>query len=327
MAKVTVIVAVYNAEAYLRQCLDSLLAQTLTDVQVICSDDGSTDGSLDILNQYAGRDSRFSVIHSAVNHGPAHARNLALRQAEGEYVAFLDSDDWLSPDALHQAVSTFELNSETDCVLFDVRYIYSNGSEKGYPGFPFSVKSGREAFVDSLTWRIHGVYVARAELYRRYLFDASAHSFSDDNTTRLHYLVSREVRCCTGRYYYRQLPTSVSHQATLHRFDYMAANRSMKSQLEVLGMGDDMLNIYERVRWLVVVDSYMFYFLHRRQFTTTERQEALCLIRRYWQDIEFRRLPLRLRLKFGYIPFRHCWSLFRLQEELYFRLKKLIGRI
>ena len=290
MAKVTVIVAVYNAEAYLRQCLDSLLAQTLTDVQVICSDDGSTDGSLDILNQYAGRDSRFSVIHSAVNHGPAHARNLALRQVEGEYVAFLDSDDWLSADALHQAV-------------------------------------GREAFVDSLTWRIHGVYVARAELYRRYLFDASAHSFSDDNTTRLHYLVSREVRCCTGRYYYRQLPTSVSHQATLHRFDYMAANRSMKSQLEVLGMGDDVLNIYERVRWLVVVDSYMFYFLHRRQFTTTERQEALCLIRRYWQDIEFRRLPLRLRLKFGYIPFRHCWSLFRLQEELYFRLKKLIGRI
>ena len=76
--KVTVLVAVYNAEKYIRKCLDSLIEQTLTDIQVVCIDDASTDNSLSILNEYAGKDNRIEVIALTENHGQAHARNQGL---------------------------------------------------------------------------------------------------------------------------------------------------------------------------------------------------------------------------------------------------------
>ena len=97
MPKVSVIVPVYNAERYLAQCVDSILAQTLQDMQVILVDDGSTDSSPAICDAYAGKDRRVQVIHK-VNGRAASARNAGLRAAAGEYVAFVDADDWISPE-------------------------------------------------------------------------------------------------------------------------------------------------------------------------------------------------------------------------------------
>ena len=104
MPKVTVLVAVYNAERFLPQCLDSLLAQTMSDFQVICIDDASTDRSLQVLNTYALRDLRIEVVRLLENRGQAHARNEGLKQAEGDIVCMLDADDWLSADALERLV-------------------------------------------------------------------------------------------------------------------------------------------------------------------------------------------------------------------------------
>ena len=113
---VTVLVAVYNTERYLCQCLDSLRQQTLTDIQVVCIDDCSTDNSLDMLNVYSRNDGRFEVIHLDTNHGQAYARNRGLEKARGEYICFLDSDDWMSDDCLEKAVDCFAKNPETDAV-------------------------------------------------------------------------------------------------------------------------------------------------------------------------------------------------------------------
>ena len=90
---VSVLVAVYNGEKYLEQCLSSLLAQTLQNVQIICVDDCSTDSSLEILHKYQQIDDRVEVIHLEKNQGQGHARNVALSQAKGKYICFLDSDD------------------------------------------------------------------------------------------------------------------------------------------------------------------------------------------------------------------------------------------
>ena len=84
MPKVSVLTAVYNSEKYLRTCLDSLLAQTLSDAEFICIDDGSTDSSLSILQAYAQQDCRFRILHFAENRGMAIARNEALKVAKGE---------------------------------------------------------------------------------------------------------------------------------------------------------------------------------------------------------------------------------------------------
>lgn len=92
--KVSIIVPVYNCEAYLERCFDSIRNQSLTEWQCIVIDDGSTDLSGDICDRYAEMDNRFSVIHQA-NRGVSAARNLGLSMAEGEYVGFVDSDDWI----------------------------------------------------------------------------------------------------------------------------------------------------------------------------------------------------------------------------------------
>lgn len=100
--KVSVILPVYNVSDYLRQCMDSIVGQTLQDIEIICVDDGSTDDSLAILNEYASKDSRVQVIQQK-NSGAGAARNKGLSVATGEYLSFLDSDDFFEPDMLEKA--------------------------------------------------------------------------------------------------------------------------------------------------------------------------------------------------------------------------------
>ena len=95
----SIVIPVYNVAPYLRECLDSVRAQTFADWECICVDDGSTDGSGDILDEYASKDSRFRVIHQK-NAGVSAARNKGLDEAQGEWVVFLDGDDVLAPTSL-----------------------------------------------------------------------------------------------------------------------------------------------------------------------------------------------------------------------------------
>jgi glycosyltransferase involved in cell wall biosynthesis len=100
---VSVVVPVHNTERYLEECLDSILAQSLSSIEVICVDDGSTDSSLDILRRYVVQDRRVRVLSDgSLPKGPGAARNLALDQANGEYVACVDSDDLIHPDMLRR---------------------------------------------------------------------------------------------------------------------------------------------------------------------------------------------------------------------------------
>lgn len=93
MAKVSIIIPVYNVEKYLSECLDSVVNQTFKDIEIICVNDGSTDTSLDILNEYAKKDNRIKIF-SQENQGVSEARNKGINESTGEYICFLDSDDW-----------------------------------------------------------------------------------------------------------------------------------------------------------------------------------------------------------------------------------------
>ena len=97
--KVSVIVPVHNAEKYLEQCLSSILGQTLEDIEVICVNDNSTDGSAEVLERFAVDDGRLRVLQSP-GLGAGGARNIGLASAQGEYLSFLDSDDFFEPDML-----------------------------------------------------------------------------------------------------------------------------------------------------------------------------------------------------------------------------------
>jgi glycosyltransferase involved in cell wall biosynthesis len=99
MPKISVIIPVYNVQKYLRQCLDSVLNQTFADFEIICVNDGSTDDSGKILLEYADKDNRIKII-TQENKGASEARNSGLKLAQGEYIYFLDSDDFIHPQLL-----------------------------------------------------------------------------------------------------------------------------------------------------------------------------------------------------------------------------------
>lgn len=323
----SVIVAVYNGAEFLTQCLDSLMAQTLDGVEVIVADDGSTDATPRLLAQYAARYANIHIITLDANHGQAYARNRALSLAKGDYICYLDADDWYALDAISRAVDVFLQHPLTDCVLFDVVMWHSVERQYSLPMRPFAVMSGREAFEKSLSWDIHGVYMARRQLYERYPYDDTCRAYSDDNTTRLHYYISREVRCCAGRYYYRQHRASVTHRADVRHFDYLRANESMRRQLIQLGVDDEVLHLYENQRWLVLVDCYRFYYIHRRSLPSADRRAALSEMHRIWSAIDTSVLVARNKYKLGYMPLRPMWRLFCLEEEIYFTLKRWLRRL
>jgi len=120
MPKVSIIIPVYNVENYLRDCLDSVINQTLSDIEIICINDCSTDGSLEILKEYAQKDNRIILINLEENHGQGYCRNLAIDQASGDYVMFLDSDDWLDLKACEIAYNQI-LQNQNDFVMFNYK--------------------------------------------------------------------------------------------------------------------------------------------------------------------------------------------------------------
>ena len=323
MAKVSVLMAVYNAQQWLSASIGSMMNQTMRDWQLICIDDASTDGSLAMLREWEKRDSRIEVIALAENGGQAHARNIGLQKAQGDYICFLDADDTLSADALQQAVSTFESHEKTDCVLFCVRLV-QDGEETPYSSQTFDVLSGKEAFRRSISgWQIHGVYMIRATLHRQYPYDETCRSYSDDNTTHLHFYHSREVRYCEGIYYYWMRSSSVTHRVSARRFDLLHANENLKRQLIEMGVPQELLKSYENRRWLNLIDCYMFYHVHGGELTAEERRYGLSELYRIWQTIDRSLLYKETIAKFGYRPCA-SWLLFRLQEWLYFTLRDLL---
>jgi glycosyltransferase involved in cell wall biosynthesis len=114
-------VPVYNAEKYLKRCIDSLLCQTLQTIEILCVNDGSTDNTSAILDEYAQKDSRITVFNQE-NKGPGAARNTALDNAKGKYILFCDSDDTLEPDAAFECSEAIEKNN-VDVVIFNSRFL------------------------------------------------------------------------------------------------------------------------------------------------------------------------------------------------------------
>jgi glycosyltransferase EpsH len=115
MPKVSIIVPVYNMELYLSDCLESLLGQTLRDIEVVAVDDGSNDGSSDILRDTAYRDSRLRIVR-VENGGVSRARNIGIEAAMGEYIAFVDPDDWVDPEMYSLLAGISDKNRLDVCI-------------------------------------------------------------------------------------------------------------------------------------------------------------------------------------------------------------------
>ncbi len=132
--KVSVVLPVYNVAAYLPKCLESLLNQTLKEIEIICVNDCSPDNSLEILKQYAAKDNRIKIIDQT-NTGPGVARNNGIKAATGEYVGFVDPDDWAEPE-MFAKMYTAAIEQNADIVECGVKiYNEKSGKTKEKQGF------------------------------------------------------------------------------------------------------------------------------------------------------------------------------------------------
>ncbi len=186
MVKVSVIIPVYNAEKYLKQCLNSICRQTLQEIEIICVDDGSTDNSLNILQEYTNADTRIQVL-TQKNQGAGAARNYGLRTARGLYLSFLDADDFFEPNMLEEAVNTIELYS-ADFVVFESDQFHMDTNSYAKPSWvvrhkdippymPFSYLS--------LTDNVFKTFVGWAwdKLYRKSFIDKHNLWFQEQRTS------------------------------------------------------------------------------------------------------------------------------------------------
>lgn len=166
MAKISVIIPVYNVEVYLPQCLESVINQTYTDMEILCIDDCSTDHSMSVLETYQQKDSRIEIFQNEKNGGLAYTRNVGIQRATGEYVLFVDSDDMIVPDLLE---SCMKVAAGSDMVCFDYQQVTGDNTAVRRQ-YAYKMKdgiySGESYFVESIhTGSI--IFSAWSKLFRR----------------------------------------------------------------------------------------------------------------------------------------------------------------
>ena len=219
---ISVIVPIYNVEAYLPKCLESLAAQTFPDVEFILIDDGSTDRSAEIAAAYAGADDRF-LVHRIANHGLSVARNLGIEKSRGTWLMFVDPDDYVTPDFCEVPYLAAFLEG-ADLVIFQWSVIGCRGS----------VAHGKESsvsvIVDAEFAVRYGDVYAWNKLYNRKLFDVihypEGRVYEDIATThKLIFAAERILMLPDVLYYHVLRKGSISHTRSIRnkRDDFLSS--------------------------------------------------------------------------------------------------------
>lgn len=200
---ISVIIPVYNAESYLSFCIDSILAQSYPDFELILVNDGSTDDSLSICKMYAADDSRIKCI-SITNSGANQARKVGVGDAVGDYIMFVDADDTIAVDALEKMLCVIERNPKIDIVV-------------GHMKNEYEVVSNFRYLIDTLShacWVTMYYKIYKANILKNYFIDIPRFlNYGEDliQNANLSQFVGEIVYCDVEYYCYRSVETSITH--------------------------------------------------------------------------------------------------------------------
>lgn len=234
MKLLSVIVPVYNVAPYLSQCLDSILQQTYSNLEIIIVDDGSTDGSSEICDEYKKNDKRISVIHKQ-NAGLGMARNAGLEVASGKYVSFVDSDDYLKKDLLEQLMQPI-IKKGCDTVLGGSTRVDNNGNLVSVSSFKKQIFLGKQAYSelfasmlgstpgghDAMRMSVwSAIYSLDIIKRNKITFPSERKLISEDMIfDQLYYQKAKKVAISgTDGYYYRYNPDSLSQKYRTNKFE------------------------------------------------------------------------------------------------------------
>lgn len=229
MAEVSIIVPVYQVEKYIRQCIDSILAQTFMDFELILVDDGSKDNSGKICDEYAEKDKRIRVIHQN-NSGAAVARNNGMDKATGNYFAFIDGDDYIVPTMLECLYKTIQ-EEDADIAACNYRYVFQNGDEKDFfTENKAEILNGKEIFYNRKNERNYGFWTVvwnklyKAEAFKNVRFRCGKYYEDEFWANDIYRLNIKAATVSDCLYYYRQHSASTMRMKNIRRsFDLIEA--------------------------------------------------------------------------------------------------------
>lgn len=261
MKKISVIIPVYNVEKYLNKCVDSVVAQTYQNLQIILVDDGSTDGSSKICDAYAEADSRITVVHKQ-NGGLSSARNEGMKIADGDYVTFLDSDDYVSPTAYEELYKLIE-NSTSDtiaCTCFRRVDEAGNVMERKDPHSTPGVTSGI-GYLRELLLHIGDVSVCTKLFPRKLLEDRhfDENRLNEDLLFMTGFISSFQTIAYTGTvgYYYlvRNNSTSSGYGKAVEDMapNAVAVNKIVQQQYPELSEEGNRFALFQNMAYLLLV--------------------------------------------------------------------------
>ena len=220
MIKVSIIVPVYNVEKLLKRCLDSLVNQTLRDIEIICVNDGSTDNSLEILNNYAKQDLRIKIINKK-NSGLSTARNTGMKIAQGKYIGFVDSDDWVDLD-FYEKLYNSAIKNNADIAVSEIYEVHWN--RKFY-----KQKFEKEKCIENIEEKFYTLNIPEYsyvwnKIYKRtkiekYNFQFIPNLYYEDRvfTPEVLYALKRVVIVPNIKYYYYRHKTSIVRNKNINR--------------------------------------------------------------------------------------------------------------
>lgn len=257
--KISLIIPVYNVEEYIHETLESVLAQTFTDYEVIMINDGSTDGSLAVLKEYANKYKNFKLIDQN-NCGVSRARNVGVNAAVGDYIAFLDSDDFLAPDFLEVLYNSAE-ESGADIACCNYYLYYDKSCKKIY--MPFTAKTGvysNEIALKKLILDISFHFFMWNKLFKRSLFIENDIVFYD--------MYFEDVAVCPQLFFYANKVSFINKALYYYRrhegsiislIDVPKTNDFIKS-LGIIRNFLEEKNVYEHYKSVFKIYAFRFKF-------------------------------------------------------------------
>ncbi len=305
--KMSIIIPIYNTEQYLNQCIDSILDQSYKDLEIILIDDGSTDKSPEICDEYEKKDKRVRVIHKT-NGGQAEARNFGIDTADGDYILFMDSDDWWDDaEALERTVKLIEEN-KSDVYVFGVKKYFQEDDviveDPWETGEFYLLKNKRDKF---------------NFIMQNNLFNAGAWNkiikkeFIDRNNMR--FVVEQrmeDIEWCAKILLYTQNIVPIKENFYIYR---KQNNSSVTSNVKLKSLFD-ILSVIKKYSTIVVKKSDKDYVLHylahqyivlmaiSNRFAKKDVNELLKDMKKYWWLIKYHLYPyVNTAYKFRFLGF------------------------